>query len=81
MATTQYIQHITIAGERWDLLAWEYYADPTYYSVIIMANPQIPIEPVFEAGLLINVPIIVQSNFITSALPPWKTAAATGSVA
>ncbi len=74
MAIPQYIQHTTISGERWDLLAWEYYGDPTYYSVIIMANPQIPIEPVFEAGLIIDVPILQGSNVLASDLPPWKTA-------
>jgi len=25
----QFILHITTAGERWDLLAWQYYGDPT----------------------------------------------------
>ena len=53
MLQAQYIAHITVAGERWDLLAWTYYGDATLYSPIIMANPIIPIEPAFEAGLSI----------------------------
>jgi hypothetical protein len=67
-----YILHVTTAGERWDLLAWQYYGDPTDYSPIIMANPNVPIEPVFEAGISISVPIQQQSTVVTSDLPPWK---------
>ncbi|MGH8013522.1 MAG: tail protein X [Candidatus Binataceae bacterium] len=70
--SSQFIPHITAAGERWDLLAWTYYGDATLYSTIIMANPQIPIEPVFEAGLRIGIPILQVSQINTSMLPPWK---------
>ncbi len=67
-----FILHITTAGERWDLLAWQYYADPTDYSPIIMANPSVPIEPVFDAGISIAVPILQKSAVVTVSLPPWK---------
>ena len=72
--STQFIAHLTRAGERWDLLAWRYYGDATLYSVIIQSNPQIPIEPVFESGLSIGVPVLLASSAITTAsdLPPWK---------
>ncbi|MGD1026274.1 tail protein X [Candidatus Binatus soli] len=68
----QFILHITTAGERWDLLAWQYYGDPTDYSPIIMANPNVPIEPVFDAGISIGVPILQKSVVVTADLPPWK---------
>lgn len=68
----QFISHITEGGERWDLLAWQYYGNPTLYSPIILANPTIPIESVFDAGLVIAVPILQVSLTQTSALPPWK---------
>jgi phage tail protein X len=67
-----FILHITTAGERWDLLAWQYYADPTDYSPIIVANPNVPIEPVFDAGISIAVPIMQKSSVVTANLPPWK---------
>ncbi len=69
---TQYILHITKAGERWDLLAWRYYGDPTDYSPIIMANPDVAIEPVFDAGIAIAVPIVQKSTVVSADLPPWK---------
>ena len=77
MSAPQFIQHLTLAGERWDLLAWQYYGDATNYSIIIMANPGVPIEPVFESGISLAVPIIQQQSVLTSDLPPWKTAATT----
>ncbi len=80
MSAPQFIQHVTCAGERWDLLAFQYYGDPTNYEVIIMANPLVPIEPVFEAGIVIAIPIIQQQSVLTIDLPPWKTAV-TASVA
>ena len=43
-----YIPHLTVAGERWDQLAWHYYGDPTLYGPIVMANPSIPIEPLLK---------------------------------
>ena len=70
----QFITHVTSAGERWDLLAWRYYGDATLYSPIIMANPQIPVEPAFDAGLLIGIPILRVSEVQTNDLPPWKRA-------
>lgn len=77
MSAPQFIQHLTRAGERWDLLAWQYYGDATNYSIIIMANPGVPIEPVFESGVSLAVPIIQQQSVLTSDLPPWKIAATT----
>jgi phage tail protein X len=68
----QYILHVTTAGERWDLLAWQYYGDPTDYSLIIMANPNVAIEPVFDAGISIAVPLLQKSAVVTANLPPWK---------
>ena len=72
MASGQFIVHVTKAGERWDLLAWRYYGDPTEYSPIIFANPTVPIEPVFDAGVTIAVPILQQSASGSVNLPPWK---------
>ena len=69
----QGIPHTTVAGERWDTLAWTYYGDPTNYSGIIMANPSIPIEPEFEPGLFIIIPIITAAAAAPPNLPPWQT--------
>jgi phage tail protein X len=70
----RFIVHVTTAGERWDLIAWQYYGDATDYSPIIMANPNVAIAPQFDAGVTIAVPILEQSDVITTDLPPWKLA-------
>jgi phage tail protein X len=67
-----FILHVTTAGERWDLLAWRYYGDPTDYSPIIMANPSVAIEPVFDAGMSIAIPLQQKSLVGSVNLPPWK---------
>lgn len=72
MDQAQYISHITVAGERWDLLSWTYYGDPALYSPIIMANPAIPIEPAFEPGLTIAIPLLEMNQSALTDLPPWK---------
>jgi phage tail protein X len=68
----RFITHITSAGERWDLLAWRYYGNASLYGPIIMANPSIPIEAAFEAGLVIGIPILTADSTATLDLPPWK---------
>ena len=74
----QFILYTTKGGERWDGLAWEYYGDPTDYSPIIMANPNVPIEPVFDAGISIAVPILQKSAVVRADLPPWKLSQTAG---
>jgi phage tail protein X len=76
VASLQFITHVTSAGERWDLIAWNYYGDATLFGPIVMANPKIAIEPVFEAGLVIVIPILQQARVVTADLPPWKRAGA-----
>ncbi len=75
----QFITHHTTAGERWDLLAWKYYGDPTLYAPIIAANWSrimaglLSVDAVFNAGVVIGVPILLVNNAVDTAdLPPWK---------
>ena len=72
MATQQYVSHLTAVGDRWDLIAWQYYGDPTQYSGLIAINASIPIVPVLDSGLSIVVPIVTASSQPASNLPPWK---------
>jgi phage tail protein X len=70
-----FIPHLTVGGERWDQLAWQYYGDSTLYGPIVMANPAIPIEPAFEAGLTIGIPLLsspTSASIPQADLPPWQ---------
>lgn len=67
------IEHITKDGDRWDLLAWDYYGDATVYEKIIAANPSVPIVPVLPSGIVILIPVVTEAETDTAeGLPPWK---------
>ncbi|GAB6035883.1 tail protein X [Fundidesulfovibrio butyratiphilus] len=68
-----YIIHTVADGDRWDLLAWRYYADPYAYERILAANPHVAMAPVLTAGQRLLIPVITSSTAIASEdLPPWK---------
>jgi phage tail protein X len=70
----QYLTHISAAGHRWDLLAWNYYGDATLLGTIVMANPTMPIEPVLSAGMTVLIPVLQKASVVATDLPPWKQA-------
>lgn len=67
----QFIEYITKAGDRWDLLAYRYYDDVNQMGLLIEHNPHIPITPYFPAGLKIRIPII-NVPIKDLELPPWR---------
>lgn len=70
---SEFYQYITKDGDRWDLIAYDYYGDPTMYEPIIAANPDIPITPVLKSGLNLSIPVIdTTTTTSTEDLPPWK---------
>ncbi len=67
------IRHVTTEGERWDLLAYAYYGDPTGYERIMAANPGVRLHPILPSGIVLVIPTIEQSEpRTTEDLPPWK---------
>ena len=68
-----YYEYITKDGDRWDLIAYDFYANSTLYEPIITANPDIPITPILPSGLKLKIPVIDDSNEIEFILPPWRT--------
>ena len=70
-----YSEYVTKEADRWDLIAYEFYGNPKKYEVIIAANPDIPITPILESGLIIKIPEIDDSseNANIEDLPPWLT--------
>jgi phage tail protein X len=66
------LKHVTTQGERWDLLAYQYYGDPLAYEAIIAANPGVPIYAILPGGLTLLIPIQTPPAPDTSDLPPWK---------
>lgn len=69
---SDYIKHLTKAGERWDLLADIYYGDQNSYEPIIKANPYVAITPVLPEGITLYIPVLESSLKTNEELPPWK---------
>ena len=70
---TDFFEYITKDGDRWDLIAYEFYADATLYESIIIANPEIPITPILPSGLKLKIPVREENDNIEFTLPPWRT--------
>lgn len=67
------IEHITVDGDRWDNLAWQYYGDANDYERIISANPEVLIIPILPGGIRLLIPVIEEDETeSTTELPPWK---------
>ena len=69
MSNTRYI---TKQGDRWDVIAYKAYGDATMIDTLIMANPGIPVDPVLQEGITLNIPIVDEPEVYKSLLPPWK---------
>ena len=74
----EYFEHITKIGERWDLIAYDYYGDATLIKPLLLANPHlvgipdVPAPLVFDAGLTLRVPVLPEEEVTAVQLPPWK---------
>jgi phage tail protein X len=70
----KFTEYITSEGDRWDTIATKAYGDPYKVGLIIEANPNLPIDSMFEGGVSVAVPIIdvVTEEVDPNDLPPWK---------
>ncbi len=76
--TGDYFEHRTIAGDRWDLLAYRYYGDQNKQTVLLEANrhlylAELSVPPlVLPQGVTLTIPVIEQTATNIDLLPPWK---------
>lgn len=69
----EYIEHITLDGDRWDQIAALYYGDASRISPLAEANEHLLLLPVLPGGLPVRVPILEDdNNLLPEELPPWK---------
>ncbi len=69
----EYIEHITLDGDRWDRIAHLYYGDASRISPLAEANEHLRLLPVLPGGLPLRVPILEDdANLLPEDLPPWK---------
>lgn len=71
--------YTTVAGDRWDAIAYRFYGDPAVYDRVIYANPTLPVDikiaPQLPAGLSLQIPIIETPPVTMAGAPPWKAGA------
>ena len=69
---TEYYSYITKDNDRWDLISYKFYKNPTLYEQIIKANPDVKIDPILNAGIKLTIPVLEETQTIKFELPPWK---------
>jgi hypothetical protein len=75
---SDYLEHITLPGERWDLLADLYYGDAKLMHHLLQANSELVGDPdkrvplIFKAGITVRIPVLEQAQISAAQLPPWK---------
>lgn len=78
MQRSEFLEHITGPGERWDTIAYRYYNDAEKMNLLIEANRDLflgnlaPIPAVLSSGLTLRIPVIEQPAVDEALLPPWK---------
>lgn len=77
-ATGDYFEYTTLAGDRWDLLAYRYYGDQNKQTVLLEANRHLwrdtlAVPPlILPRGLTLKIPVIEEEATNADSLPPWK---------
>jgi len=81
MATSNgHFEHVTIDGDRWDLLAYRYYGDAHKQTVLLAANRHLFVDAlavppmILQSGLTLIIPVIDVETPSDDDLPPWKRA-------
>lgn len=75
--------HVTIGGQRWDQISFQYYGSGNYGNDIITANPGVPVYDILPDGVVLQIPIKATAAVQTAqeSLPPWKQSSATSTTA
>lgn len=66
------LTYVTRDGDRWDLIAWQFYRDVSRMSDLIAINAHVPITEQLDAGHVLRIPVIEAAEAALEDLPPWK---------
>ena len=67
------IYYTTIQGDTFDGIAFEYYSDEKLASTIIDANPEYSDVLIFDAGIVLTIPILEDKEDTPASAPPWRS--------
>jgi phage tail protein X len=70
----EYLTHKTKDGDRWDLLAFEYYGNAFATELLLDANPGCATLTILPSGLALKVPLVdaVVVNPPQEGITPWR---------
>lgn len=66
----EYYQYETIQGDTWDMISLDFYHTEYRTDVLHQANPDYIDTLIFEAGIVLIIPVI--ERVASDTLPPWK---------
>lgn len=78
--TGDWFEHVTVEGDRWDLLSYRYYGDAAKQSIILEANRGLYLNAlvtpplILPYGITLRIPVIEAEPSNETSLPPWKRA-------
>jgi phage tail protein X len=74
MPGNEYLTHKTKDGDRWDLLAAEYYGDAFAIEVLLLANPDHASLAVLPSNLTLRIPLVFQDEIKPEpeGVTPWR---------
>lgn len=73
MAKQKYYKYTTRSGDTFDLLAIGFYNEEKLASTIIEANPRYCGTVVFDAGVVLKIPVINKNTNVTpKSIAPWR---------
>ena len=63
--------YTTIDGETWASISYKMYGNLSGIETLIKEN-NIPVDSILTAGTILHIPIIEDTEILTTNLPPWK---------
>ena len=70
--TQAVLQYTTQLGDRWDIIAHQFYGNALLIDGLIAANPHLPICEQFEDNLTVFVPVLDSKPVNAQEdMPPW----------
>ena len=69
--TSNFNTYVTTSGDTFDLLAILAYDDEKKASYIVQANPQYMGTLIFDAGIILKIPVL-DATESSDTLPPWR---------
>jgi phage tail protein X len=67
-----YMEYVTVEGDTWDSIAFEFYTEEKLASVIVQANSQYADILIFDAGIILRIPVIDEDEETPGTAPPWR---------